>query len=247
MKIQFHYFLAALTIFTGCVATTTDIDRLQDSLNHVQKGQADLIVKINDLDRTLGILNERLSDSNKKMTQFTQKLDDTQTKLGTRMELISTMLSAATTQASVQTPSEVYRTSYADYLSGKTDLAISGFKSFLERYPDSDLADDAQFYIADSYLTKKDFNSARIEFDKVLAASREFRAAALLKRSYALEGSKQKSDQKHTLETLIKEFPESTEAQTAKQILEELEPPKTKTEQAKPSAPSAPNKKQKLE
>ncbi len=210
------------------MATTTDIDRLQDSLNNVQKGQADLITKINDLDQTIASLNEKLSDSHKSMSTLSTKLDDTQSRLGGRMEIISKLLSEATTQATVPVPGDIYRTAYGDYVAGKIPLALAGFENFLQRYPDSDLSDDAQFYLADCYLIKKEYKTARAEFDKVLATSQEYRRQALLKRAYALEGSNLEKDQKLTLETLIKEFPDSTEADTAKDILKNL------SEEAKP-------------
>ena len=194
------------------------------------------MAKIDELDRTIGSLNEKLTDSQKKMGALSQKLDDTQSKLGGRMELISTLLSAATTQASVPVPGDIYRTAYGDYVAGKIDLALSGFQNFIQRYPDSDLADDAQFYLADCYLLKKEFKTARAEFDKVMAMSSDFRKQALLKRAYALEGSKDMKDRSLTLQTLIKEFPDSTEADTAKEILKNSEagqkPKKTKPETA---------------
>ncbi len=215
--------LCALPLaFAGCVATTTDIDRLQDSLDGMRRSQADLAIKMDQLDRSLSTLTEKLDDSQKGVSKLTQKLDDSQTRLGGRMESISQLLSAATTQASVPVPGEMYRSAYGDYLAGKLDLAIAGFKTFLDRFPESDLADDAQFYIADSYLSKRDYVRAREEFDKVLGVSQSYRPQALLKRAAALEGSRQIEDQKLTLKTLIKEFPNSSEGQTADQILKDI-------------------------
>ncbi|OGR83410.1 MAG: hypothetical protein A2636_05770 [Elusimicrobia bacterium RIFCSPHIGHO2_01_FULL_64_10] len=223
-------------VFSGCVATTTDVDRLQDSLDSVQKSQADLVVKLDELQTTLEALNAGLESNQNKMGDLSVKLDDTQTGLVSRMDLISRLLSEATHYAAVAVPGDFYRAAYGDYLAGKIDLALSGFEGFLERYPDSDLADDAQFYLADCRLLKKDFIRARAEFDKVLARSSELRPQALLKRAAALAGSKQPSDRKDTLETLIKEFPDSPEAGQARQILEELKPkpkPAKKSPQSK--------------
>ena len=219
--------LAALALggilLSGCVATTTDVDRLQGSLNQVQKSQADLVAKIDDLDRTIGSLNEKLTDSQKNMSALSLKLDDAQTGLGQRMELISRLLSEATSQATVAVPGDLYRAAYGDYMAGKFSLAAEGFTAFLKTYPDSDLADDAQFHLADCYLQKKEHKAARAEFDKVLAVSREFRAQALLKRAYALQGMKQAKDMNLTLETLIKEFPNSPESEAAKEMLKHKE------------------------
>ena len=157
-------------VFSGCVATTTDVDRLQDSLDSVQKSQADLVVKLDELQTTLEALNAGLESNQNKMGDLSVKLDDTQTGLVSRMDLISRLLSEATHYAAVAVPGDFYRAAYGDYLAGKIDLALSGFEGFLERYPDSDLADDAQFYLADCRLLKKDFIRARAEFDKVLRA-----------------------------------------------------------------------------
>lgn len=237
-------FVPAVVLFalSGCVATTTDVDRLQESLNRVQKGQADLVVKMDDLDEALTRLTEKLEESDRRMGTLTQKLDDSQTRIGGRLETVTKLLSEATSQATVAVPGELYRTAYSDYLGGKIDLAISGFKTYLDRYPESDLADDAQYYYADCYLVKQNFGRAREEFDKVLGMSREYRVPALLKRSYALAGLDMVEDQKHTLKTLIKEAPQSQEAETARQILEELEPPAPKKKPA-PASGGSPSKK----
>lgn len=178
---------------------------------------------MDELERSLTVLQEKLDENQKRMTNLSQKLDDTQIRLGGRMEMISELLSAATKQAAVVTPGEIYRTAENDYLAGKLDLAISNFKDFIERYPNSDLVDSARFYLADSYLQKKNFQQALAEFDKVAGASREYRPRALLKRSYVLDAMKSPVAQRETLKTLIQESPDSPEAQTAQQILKELE------------------------
>ena len=192
------------------------MDRLQGSLHQVQKSQADLIAKIDELDRTLNTLSESLSDNQKSMSSLSVKLEDTQAGLGQRMELISRLLSDATQQSKVAVPGDLYRTAYGDYLSGKFSLAREGFAAYLLAYPNSDLADDAQFYLADCYLKKKDYKTARAEFDKLLSISQEFRASALLHRAYALQGMNLTNDERLTLETLIKEFPNSPESEAAK-------------------------------
>src|SRR3989344_1103948 len=96
---KFFALLLSGLILSGCVATTTDVDRLQDSLNHVQKSQADLIAKMDNLDHAIGALSEKLSDSQKNMSALSLKLDDAQASLGQRMEIISRLLSEATSQA----------------------------------------------------------------------------------------------------------------------------------------------------
>lgn len=214
------FFLGLLIVLSGCVATTTDIDRLQGDLNQLQKTQADLTFKIDTLNRTIGVLNENLMENQKQMGQLSLHLEDTQTRLVSEMRLITDLLSAATQQAVISVPSESYRAAYQDYLSGKFDLAIEGFNIFLSRYPQSDLAEDAQFYLADSYLSAHDYEKARMAFDKTLASSKKYRAAALLKRATALKKAGNSEAAQDTLEVLIKELPESNESKNAAEWLE---------------------------
>ena len=41
---------------------------------------------------------------------------------------------------------------WADYTAGSYDLAIEGFTSYVRSFPKSEFADNAQFYIGESYL-----------------------------------------------------------------------------------------------
>ncbi len=219
-----------LLALNGCVATTTDVDRLADSMKGMQKTQADLVVKMQELDQDLVRLREELSMSQQKMSQLTQKLDDTHSGLGTKMTQISNLLSAATTHAAVEVPGELYRSAEGDYRTGKVELAISGFRLFLNRYPQSDLAEDAQYYLADSLLLQKDYVQARVEFDVVLSKSRRYRKIALLKRARALAGVEKIPDQVATLQQLIKEFPKTSEADLAQQSLDQISAEQKKKE-----------------
>ena len=128
-------FLFMLLGFASCVATTTDIDQLAGTLDRMQRTQADLTIKMDELDRSLGILNENLTQNQTMMGELSQKLENTQANLTSRMGLITELLSAATAQSSVIVPGEVYRGAYEDYLAGKLSLAINGFDLFLKRYP----------------------------------------------------------------------------------------------------------------
>lgn len=48
-------------------------------------------------------------------------------------------------------PREVYDVARADYARGTYDLAIAGFEEFLDLFPESDLADNARYWIGESY------------------------------------------------------------------------------------------------
>lgn len=61
----------------------------------------------------------------------------------------------------------LYNKGYEMYNQGKYAQTISIFREFLQRYPKDSLADNAQYWIAESYYAQKFFDKAIEEFKKV--------------------------------------------------------------------------------
>lgn len=61
----------------------------------------------------------------------------------------------------------LYNKGYEMYNSSKYPQAISIFREFLQKYPNDALADNAQYWIAESYYAQKMFDKAIAEFKKV--------------------------------------------------------------------------------
>jgi len=49
-------------------------------------------------------------------------------------------------------PQDIYQAAYIDFSKGSYALAIAGFREFLRRYPDHELAGSAQYWIGEAYL-----------------------------------------------------------------------------------------------
>jgi tol-pal system protein YbgF len=98
------------------------------------------------------------------------------------------------------------------------------FENFINKYPDSDNADNARFWIADSYYTEKWFEKAILEYQKVLEdyPKSNKSAAARLKQGYAFAELGEKANARLILKELIKKFPESNEAKYAQEKLKNL-------------------------
>ena len=56
-----------------------------------------------------------------------------------------------------------------DYLAGNADLALQGFNEYLKNFRDAQRAPDAQFFIAEIYSRKEDFDSAVKNYDLVVS------------------------------------------------------------------------------
>src|ERR1700733_8511099 len=62
----------------------------------------------------------------------------------------------------------LYTNAYGDYMAGKYDIAMQEFSDYLRYFGNSELAPNAQFYVANIYYRKADYNNALMAFDTVL-------------------------------------------------------------------------------
>jgi tol-pal system protein YbgF len=132
-------------------------------------------------------------------------------------------------------PSDLYQTAYIDFSKGNYTLAIAGFQEFIRRFPDSDLADNAQYWIGESHFSlarayqnqgdqekaKQSLEQAVQEFRKVvLTYPRGDKVpTALYKEAVALTELKQTTLAEARLRYLVENFPQSEEASLARDRL----------------------------
>jgi TolA-binding protein len=62
----------------------------------------------------------------------------------------------------------LYTSAYSDQLAGKYDIAFQEFSEYLKYFGKTELAPNAQYYIAYIYYRKADYNNALMAFDAVL-------------------------------------------------------------------------------
>jgi tol-pal system protein YbgF len=65
-------------------------------------------------------------------------------------------------------PRELYSQAYADYARGNYDLAIQEYREYLRSYPNTDLADNAQYWIGECYFSKQRYPEAVVAWDELL-------------------------------------------------------------------------------
>ena len=212
---------------SGCLATSQDMGDMRDDmyqlltkLNEVQRNQADLSAKMDTVVGKMDMLGSKLEDTQNRMSLLSQRLDDVETNLSQRTGKLFEQLSGTALNAGPM-PSDLYRMAYGDFSSGKYDLAITGFKAYLEKYSAGALADQAQYYIGESSLAKSDWQGA---FDGFDAVEKHYPTSTLipavrLKKSECLEHLGKKADSAALLQALVKDYPASAEAQTAREKL----------------------------
>ena len=115
---------------------------------------------------------------------------------------------------------------YAKSLYDKGDMenARIHFENFINKYSDSKNADNARFWIADSYYVEKWYEKAILEYQTVLEKYPRSNktAAARLKQGYAFIELGEKANARLILNELIKRHPKSNEARYAREKLKNL-------------------------
>jgi tol-pal system protein YbgF len=121
-------------------------------------------------------------------------------------------------------PTQLYNAAYEDYLRSNFDLAIQGFREYTRRYPTTDLADNAVYWVGESYYSKKQFKEAIDAFTELLNTykSSDKAAPALLKKGLAYLEMGDRSQAVINLQYVLYEHPGSKEADLARARLQAL-------------------------
>lgn len=114
----------------------------------------------------------------------------------------------------------MYNTAYKMVVANKLKDSIPAFKSFIEKYPDSDLAPNAWYWLAQVQFKLKQNQDARVSFLNAAGfRNSPKRPDSLYKLGliYKLSGDKEKA--KRFFEVVAKQYPNDTAAQLAQKQL----------------------------
>jgi tol-pal system protein YbgF len=118
---------------------------------------------------------------------------------------------------------EEYRTAWQALSGQQYDKAIQQFRTFQRKNSTSEMADDAQYWIGESYFTRRDYNRAILEFNDVLKYRKGDKVpAALLRQAEAFVEIGDKTDARLILQKLLNDYPNSLQAKDARERLQSL-------------------------
>jgi tol-pal system protein YbgF len=118
-------------------------------------------------------------------------------------------------------PNQLYDQAAQDLTQGRYALALDGFREFLRRFGTSELADNAQYGVGECFFAQSHFDSSATEYQRVEERypSGDKVPAALYKLALSRERLGDVAATRKTLEDLVKRFPNSGEAQLARDRL----------------------------
>ncbi len=117
---------------------------------------------------------------------------------------------------------ELYAKAKQEFDQGDLENARSGFQDFMKRFPKSNIADSAQFWIGEIYFRQKWYEKAILEYQKVIEHYPKGNKvqAALLKQGLSFYNLGDKANARLVLKELVSKYPSSSEARIAKHKLE---------------------------
>jgi tol-pal system protein YbgF len=119
---------------------------------------------------------------------------------------------------------DLYKDAYETFQKGNLEGARRKFEAFLKQYPNTELSDNAQFWIGETYFLKKDFEKAILEYEKAIVKYPEGDKipAALFKQALAFLELGDKTNARNLLKRVIERYPHSEQAEMAKKRLEAI-------------------------
>jgi tol-pal system protein YbgF len=215
---------AALDTLTAQVAELLKKAAIADEkLSAVARNQADLSQSKENFMLSMQFLKEELNEIKDSLGKLGERLQNMPSASGPPADGGSAAAPGGGA-AAVQDPSSAYYAAYSDYIKENYDLAIEGFRQFIQSFPESGLADNSLYWIGECHYAKKKYQDAIATFNELLAKYKDGDKvpAAILKKGYALIEMGRQGEGIAMLKELISRFPLSEEASLAGQKIKEF-------------------------
>jgi tol-pal system protein YbgF len=226
---------------------------LDSRLRSIQTNQAEIGAEMDSIRNRLQELGGRVDESEhvvkrtveadltsqdavrKELSQLSPKLKELQDlvnaqqtqieQLSTKIDQLSKVRASANSKSTLSQDVERYDYAYALFKEKKFDQAMTSFQQFLEEYPKSDRADNAQFWIGECLMGLKQYDRAILAFQQVIEKYPKGNKvpSAMLRQAMAFTEIDDKTSSQLLLKKVVKEFPNSDEAKTAQAKLDKME------------------------
>ena len=126
--------------------------------------------------------------------------------------------------AKAPSETELYNKAKQAFDQGNMAAARKGFEDLILNYPNSQNADNAQFWIGETFFREKQYEKAILEYQKVIEKYPKGNKvpAALLKQGYAFQSLGDKVNSRLIFEELVRKHPNTSEAKAASDKLKEM-------------------------
>jgi len=213
-------------ILTTLRTATDSISAFSTRLNRMRaESQADireLKIQMTALQQVTGQSQERLQQLRAQLEQRSKVIPPVAVPSGPAGDTGTARPSAPPVDA--PGPNELFQIGKDQLTRGGNRAARAAFSDLLQRFPDSELAADAQFYIAESFAAEGSGAAADTAYAGVVARYAESPRAptALYKRGVLAQSARRTTTARKLYNDLIRRYPNSDEAELARERLRVL-------------------------
>ncbi|MBI2835327.1 MAG: tol-pal system protein YbgF [Acidobacteria bacterium] len=214
--------------------------KIDEQANINRKAFADHKLLIDNVAGDVRILREKVDDTNVRLSSLSQEVEALRLAIPAMPNPAAAMATPGTPPAEGVfppapsaspppagptnlgvSPTRMFESAWADYAAGQWGLAIQGFEAYLKTFPRSELADDAQYNIGQSYFLDNKLKEAVEAFDRVITGypNGNLVPEAYYKKGLALEKMGQADRAREAFDHVVKNFPTSDVAPLARQRL----------------------------
>lgn len=205
----------------------TLIGRFDESKYFIDKTLKDTASEMELLRSQINTLEAQIKELQGRLSSKT----DTDTKTKGKMEIKKDKKESEdaklpeTKEPEINDPAKMYEAAYATFKDKKYKEAREKFEAFIKKFPKDNLADNAQFWIAETYYAEEDYAGAIVEYDALLEnyPNSGKIPTALLKQGNAFIEFGDKKAARGIFEYLMTKYPKSKEAGIAKKKLEDID------------------------
>jgi len=180
------------------------------------------------LEDDMGLLDKKLQKNDESLDVHDKRISRLEEFMGmeptARFEALAQSKFPEKTELGKLSKDELYASAKQAYDNGDFQSALQGFELFLEKFSDSDHADNARFWIGEIYFAEQWYERAILEYEKVIKNYPDGNkvAGAYLKQGFAFEKIGENANARLILNELLSKFPDSNEAKIAKKKLANL-------------------------
>lgn len=204
------------------------IEGLQSSLN---KQQTDRAAQVDQISGQIQALNDTMDELKVRLAKLSKQFEDMQSAQQSMAAQQAQAQQQAQALAQAPPPDVLYNNALRDYNGGNNEVATQEFSDYVKFYPNTDLAGNAYFYLAEIAYKAGDYQKAVTNYDLVLQnfPGGNKAAAAQLKKGLALIETGKEDDGVQELKHVIQRYPRTNEATQARDKLRKMGQVATKT------------------
>jgi tol-pal system protein YbgF len=198
----------------------TLIVQMSDNISAIRRAQQTVSTSGADVASQVSSMGERVTATNERMERLSEQFAQLK-------KLIEDIPKAPVLQG-IQpgNPEQLFAAAYADYSRGNDELALSEFRQYVETYPSSELADNAQYWIGEILYSQKKLPEASAAFEqvKMISPNGDKTPTALYKRGLILLEMQRKEEAVVQLLAVYTDYSKTKEGELAKNKLMDVAP-----------------------